>query len=55
VRPRDAAVARFVVGRETIDYVWSPGWASLVWLANLAALELHVPQWKSAPTARHAS
>jgi bifunctional non-homologous end joining protein LigD len=34
------------VGRETIDYVVVDGLASLVWLANLAALELHVPQWK---------
>ena len=33
-------------GRETIDYVVVDGLASLVWLANLAALELHVPQWK---------
>src|SRR5215467_2976949 len=32
--------------RETIDYVVVDGLASLVWLANLAALELHVPQWK---------
>ncbi len=34
------------VGRDTIDYVVVDGLASLVWLANLAALELHVPQWK---------
>jgi bifunctional non-homologous end joining protein LigD len=34
------------VGRETLDYVVADGLASLVWLANLAALELHVPQWK---------
>lgn len=34
------------LGRETIDYVLVDGLASLVWLANLAALELHVPQWK---------
>jgi bifunctional non-homologous end joining protein LigD len=33
-------------GRETIDFVVVTGMASLVWLANLAALELHVPQWK---------
>jgi bifunctional non-homologous end joining protein LigD len=33
-------------GRETIDFVVVDGLASLVWLANLAALELHVPQWK---------
>ena len=34
------------VGRDTIDYVVVDGLASLVWLANLAALELHVPQWR---------
>jgi bifunctional non-homologous end joining protein LigD len=34
------------VGRGTIDYVVVDGLASLVWLANMAALELHVPQWK---------
>jgi len=34
------------MGRETIDYVVVDGLACLVWLANLAALELHVPQWK---------
>lgn len=33
-------------GRETIDYVVVDGLPALVWLANLAALELHVPQWK---------
>lgn len=32
--------------RDTIDFVVVDGLASLVWLANLAALELHVPQWK---------
>jgi bifunctional non-homologous end joining protein LigD len=31
--------------RDTIDYVVVEGLATLVWLANLAALELHVPQW----------
>lgn len=34
------------LGRDTIDYVVVDGLASIVWLANLAALELHVPQWK---------
>jgi bifunctional non-homologous end joining protein LigD len=33
-------------GRETVDYVVVDGLACLVWLADLAALELHVPQWK---------
>jgi bifunctional non-homologous end joining protein LigD len=32
-------------GRETLDYVVADDLATLVWLANLAALELHVPQW----------
>ncbi|MEU1810891.1 non-homologous end-joining DNA ligase [Micromonospora aurantiaca (nom. illeg.)] len=33
-------------GRETIDYVVCDELPTLVWLANLAALELHTPQWK---------
>ncbi|MDT4934821.1 MAG: bifunctional non-ous end joining protein LigD [Pseudonocardiales bacterium] len=32
--------------RDTIDYVVVDELATLVWLANLAALELHVPQWR---------
>jgi bifunctional non-homologous end joining protein LigD len=32
--------------RETIDYVVVDDLPTLVWLANLAALELHTPQWK---------
>lgn len=35
--------------RETIDYVVVTGLATLVRLANLAALELHVPQWRVPP------
>lgn len=31
--------------RDTIDYLVVEGLPTLVWLANLAALELHVPQW----------
>jgi bifunctional non-homologous end joining protein LigD len=34
------------MNRETIDYVVVEGLPTMVWLANLAALELHVPQWK---------
>ncbi|HKD97812.1 MAG TPA: non-homologous end-joining DNA ligase [Micromonosporaceae bacterium] len=34
------------LGRETVDYVVVDSLACVVWLANLAALELHVPQWK---------
>lgn len=36
-----------VVAREgTIDYVVAESAATLVWLANLAAVELHTPQWQ---------
>jgi bifunctional non-homologous end joining protein LigD len=35
--------------RETIDFVIVDDLATLVWTANLAALELHVPQWKVGP------
>jgi bifunctional non-homologous end joining protein LigD len=38
--------------RDTIDYVVVEKLATLVWLANLAALELHVPQWLVPPRAR---
>lgn len=38
--------------RETIDFVVVEGLPSLVWLANLAALELHVPQWQVPPRHR---
>src|SRR5579875_594919 len=38
--------------RETIDFVVVTGLPTLVWLANLAALELHVPQWRIPPRAR---
>jgi bifunctional non-homologous end joining protein LigD len=33
-------------GREMLDYVVADDLPTLVWLANLAALELHVPQWR---------
>ena len=32
--------------RETIDFVVVDDLPTLVWLANLAALELHTPQWR---------
>ena len=35
--------------RETLDYVVVDSLATLVWAANLAALELHVPQWTVGP------
>ena len=34
------------MGRATIDYVVVDDLPTLVWAANLAALELHVPQWR---------
>ena len=47
VRRGDPARARARrKGRETIDYVVADDLPTLVWLANLAALELHTPQWK---------
>src|SRR5690606_34245221 len=33
-------------GSETVTYVVCDGLPTLVWLANLAVLELHVPQWR---------
>ncbi|HKS98073.1 MAG TPA: non-homologous end-joining DNA ligase [Rugosimonospora sp.] len=33
------------MGRGTLDYVVVGDLPTMVWLANLAALELHVPQW----------
>jgi bifunctional non-homologous end joining protein LigD len=38
--------------RETIDYIVVEDLPTLVWLANLAALELHVPQWRVPRRAR---
>ena len=36
---------------ETIEYVVMDDLPTLIWAANLAALELHVPQWRFPPTA----
>src|SRR5262245_35677988 len=33
-------------GRETLDFIVVDGVATLAWLANLAAIELHTPQWR---------
>lgn len=38
---------------EPIEYVLADEAATLVWLANLAALEIHVPQWQMLPDAPH--
>ncbi|GAA2755629.1 non-homologous end-joining DNA ligase [Actinopolymorpha rutila] len=35
--------------REEVEYVVADDLPTLVWLANLAALELHVPQWRVGP------
>ncbi|HSV68143.1 MAG TPA: non-homologous end-joining DNA ligase [Mycobacteriales bacterium] len=37
------------MNRDEIDFVVCDDLATLVWLANLAALELHVPQWTVGP------
>jgi bifunctional non-homologous end joining protein LigD len=36
--------------REMLDYIVADDLPTLVWLANLAALELHTPQWKVGST-----
>ena len=36
-------------GSEEVEYVVADDLPTLVWLANLAALELHVPQWRVGP------
>jgi bifunctional non-homologous end joining protein LigD len=36
-------------GHETLDFVRVEELPTMVWLANLAALELHVPQWIAGP------
>ena len=46
VRHETLPVPGSTMHRDTIDFVVVDGLACLVWLANLAALELHVPQWK---------
>jgi bifunctional non-homologous end joining protein LigD len=45
VRTVTLPVPGSTMNRETIDFVVVEELATLVWLANLAALELHVPQW----------
>jgi bifunctional non-homologous end joining protein LigD len=46
VRVETLAVPGSTKGRETIDFVVVDEVPTLVWLANLAALELHTPQWR---------
>lgn len=40
-------------GDDGVEYVVCDSLPTLVWLANLAALELHVPQWKVGPRGKH--
>lgn len=46
VRTVTLPVPGSATGRETLDFVVADDLPTLVWLANLAALELHTPQWK---------
>src|SRR5882757_3803481 len=46
VRTVNLPVPGSTKNRETIDYVVVEELPTMVWLANLAALELHVPQWQ---------
>lgn len=46
VRQVELPVPGSTMNRETIRYVTVDDLPSLVWVANLAGLELHVPQWR---------
>jgi bifunctional non-homologous end joining protein LigD len=52
VRTVTLPVPGSTMNRDTIDFVVVEDLPTLVWLANLAALELHVPQWKLPRRAR---
>jgi bifunctional non-homologous end joining protein LigD len=52
VRTVTLPVPGSTMNRDTIDFVVVEELATLVWLANLAALELHVPQWHVPKRAR---
>ncbi len=49
VRTVTLPVPGSTLARETIDYVVIEDVPTLIWTANLAALELHVPQWTVGP------
>jgi bifunctional non-homologous end joining protein LigD len=49
VRTVNLPVPGSTKNRETIDFVLCDDLATLMWTANLASLELHVPQWKVGP------
>jgi bifunctional non-homologous end joining protein LigD len=46
VRTERLPAPRSTTGRGELDYIVVEGLATLVWLANLAALELHTHQWR---------
>ncbi len=46
VRTQRLPVPGSSTGRETLDFIVVDDVATLAWLANLAALELHTPQWR---------
>lgn len=46
VRKQRLPVPGSTSGRETLDFIVAEGVATLAWLANLAAIELHTPQWR---------
>jgi bifunctional non-homologous end joining protein LigD len=46
VRTESLPVPGSTMNRERIDFIVVEELATLVWLANLAAIELHVPQWR---------
>src|SRR5277367_5591347 len=46
IRTVSLPVPGSTMDRDRIDYVIVEEMATLVWLANLAALELHTPQWQ---------
>jgi bifunctional non-homologous end joining protein LigD len=48
VRKQRLPVPGSSTGRETLDFIVVNGVATLAWLANLAAIELHTPQWRLA-------
>jgi len=49
VRTVTLPVPGSTMNRETIDFVIVDDLPTLVWTANLASLELHVPQWRVGP------
>ncbi len=49
VRTVTLPVPGSTMNRETIDFVIVEDLPTLIWTANLASLELHVPQWKVGP------